>query len=42
MIKKGNGPIVGKLRMIQLIEANLQLLMQILVNNRNKHKIKVD
>ena len=33
MIKKGKGSVIGKLRTIQLIEADLQLLMKILVNN---------
>ena len=42
MIKKGKGLIVGKLQTIQLIEADLQLLMRILVNNRNKFKIETD
>ena len=41
MIEKGKGPIVGKLRTIQLIEVDLQLLMRILVNNRNKFKIEI-
>jgi len=38
-IEKGKGPVLGKLRTIQLIEADLQLVMRILVNNRNKNKI---
>ena len=42
MIEKGKGPIVGKLCFIQLIEADLQLLIRILVNNRNKFKIEAD
>ena len=42
IIEKGKGPVLGKLRTIQLIEANLQLVMRILVNNRNKHRIEKD
>jgi len=41
-IEKGKGPVLGKLRTIQLIEANLQLVMRILVNNRNKYRIERD
>ena len=42
IIEKGKGPVLGKLRTIQLIEADLQLVMKILVNNRNKHNIESD
>ena len=42
MTEKGKGLIMGKLYNIQLIEADLQLLMRILVNNRNKNKIESD
>ena len=41
-IEKGKGPVLGKLRTIQLIEADLQLVMRILVNNRNKYIIERD
>ena len=41
-IEKGKGPVLGKLRTIQLIEADLQLVMRILVNNRNKYRIERD
>ena len=42
MLEKSKGLIVDKLRMIQLIEVDLQLLMRILVNTRNKRSIKLD
>jgi len=42
MLDKGKGLIVGKLRTIQLIEANLQLIIRILLGNRNNGAIKVD
>ena len=42
MIEKGKGPVLGKLRTIQLIEADLQLLMRIFVNDRNKGSIETD
>ena len=42
MIAKGKGPVLGKLRTIQLIEADLQLLMRIFVNTRNKGSIEAD
>ena len=42
IIEKGKGLVLGKLRTIQLIEADLQLVMRILVNNRNKHRIERD
>ena len=40
MIEKGKGPMIGKLRTIQLIEADLQMIMRICINNRNKYKIE--
>ena len=42
IIEKGHGPILDKIRIIQLIEANLQLVTRILINNRNKPAIKND
>ena len=42
MIEKGKGPVLGKVRIIQLIEADLQLLMRIFVNTRNKGSVEVD
>ena len=42
MIEKGKGPILRKHRTIQLIEADLQLIMMIVVNIRNKGNIEVD
>ena len=42
MLKKGKGPVVDKLCKIQLIEADLQLLMRILINMRNKSSIESD
>ena len=42
MIEKEKGPMLGKLRIIQLIEADLQLLMRIFVNTRNKGSIEAD
>ena len=42
MIEKGKGSTVGKLRIIQLIEANLQMIMRIFMNYRNKEKIESD
>ena len=41
MIEKGKDPIVGKLRRIQLIKADLQLVMRIVLN-QNKYYIKKD
>ena len=41
-LEKGNGSIIEKLQTIQLIEADLQILMRILMNQRNKHKIEKD
>jgi len=42
IIKKGKGPVVRKLRMIQLIEVDIQILMRIVINKRNKGRIEVD
>jgi len=39
MIDKGKGLVVRKLRIIQLIEADLQLVMRIIFN-QNKHSIE--
>ena len=40
MIKKGKGPMFGKLRIIELIKSDVQILIRIIVNQRNKGKIK--
>ena len=37
ILEKDKGPIIGKLRTIQLIEADLQLLMRIFTGGRNNH-----
>ena len=42
MIEKVKGPVLGKLRKIQLIEADLQITMRIVVNVRNKGNIESD
>ena len=42
MIEKGKGPVINKLHIIQLIEADLQIIMRIVVNTRNKHAIEKD
>ena len=42
MIKKGKGLVLRKLSTIQLIEADLQLIMRIGINHRNKYVIKKD
>ena len=42
MIEKGKGPVVGKLQTIQLIEANLQIIIRIFINYRVKGKIEQD
>ena len=42
ILEKGNSPVVRNLYTIQLIEADLQLLMRILVNKRNRFKIEED
>ena len=40
MIKKGKGLVIGKLRTVQLVEADLQMIIRICVNNRNKYQIE--
>ena len=42
MIEKGKGPVLGKLRTIQLTEADLKLIMMMFVNIRNKGNIESD
>ena len=42
MIEKGKGLVIGKLRTIQLIEADLQMIIRIYINNRMKEKIEID
>ena len=42
MLDKDKGPIIGKLRMIQLIEADLQLLMRIFLGSRIEGFIEKD
>ena len=42
VIEKGKGPVLGKLRTIQLIKADLQLLMRIFIGIRNYKKIESD
>jgi len=42
MIEKGKGPILGKFYTIQLIEADLQLLIRIFMSNRNQGTIEKD
>ena len=42
MIEKGKGPKLGKLRTIQLIEADLQLLMRIFLGLRDNKQIESD
>ena len=41
-IEKGKGPVIRKLRTIQLIEADLQILMIIFINERNSGRIEID
>ena len=40
MLEKGKGLVLSKLHIIQLIEADLQLIIRIYTNMRNKYKIK--
>ena len=40
IIEKGKGPIIGKFRIMQLIEADLQLLIRIFVGMRNDKLIE--
>ncbi|MFN9955858.1 MAG: hypothetical protein ACK55I_22385, partial [bacterium] len=42
ILDKGKGPIIGKLRTIQLVEADLQLLIRIFVGNRTSGLIEDD
>ena len=42
MIEKGKGPIINKLHIIQLIEADIQLITRIIINMRNKNRIESD
>ena len=42
ILEKGKGPIIGKLRTIQLYEADLQLLMRIFIGGRNDDSIERD
>ena len=40
--EKGSSLVISKLRIIQLIEANLQLLMQVLIGSRNLNSLEID
>ena len=40
MIEKGKGAKLGKLRIIQLIEADLQIIIRLSMKNRNIEKIE--
>jgi len=42
MLEKGKGAVIGKLHTIQLIEADLQLIMRIFIKNRNNRSIETD
>ena len=42
IFEKGKGLILGKLRMIQLIEANLQLMMWIFISGWNDKNVETD
>ena len=42
ILEKGKGPIIGKLRTIQLIEADLQLLMRIFIGMRAEFNLEND
>jgi len=42
ILEKGKGPFLGKLRTIQLIEADLQLMMRIFIGARNDENIAQD
>ena len=42
MIKKGKGAKLRKLRLIQFIEADLQIFIRIFVGNRNSENIEKD
>ena len=42
ILEKGKGPIIGKLRTIQLIEGDLQILMRIFIGGRNDENLELD
>ena len=42
MLEKGKGPVVDKLYTIQIIEVDLQLLIRILANTKNKLSIETN
>ena len=42
MIEKGKGLVIDKLRTIQLIKNNLQIIIRIFTNNRTRGKIEAD
>ena len=42
MLGKGKGMIIGKLRTITLIEADMQYIMRIVLNDGEKERIKID
>ena len=42
MLEKGKGSILGKLHTIQLIEADLQLVMRIFIKYRNQNKLEIN
>ena len=42
MLEKGKGPVLGKLRTMQLLEADFQLLMRIFANERMVGVIETD
>ena len=42
MLEKGKGPVLGKLRTIQLVEADFQLLMRIFTTERMVGVIEMD
>ena len=42
MLNKGKGPVLGKLRIIELIEGDLQLIIRLCAGLRNNRNIKKD
>ena len=42
ILEKGKGPIIGKLRMIQLYEADQQILMRLFLGGREDNAIEKD
>ena len=40
--EKGKGPVIDELRTIQLIEADMKILIRIIINKRNRGRIEVD